>query len=205
MINKQKFSKKEKIITTALGLFKSAHDVKKVSLETIAREARVSPTTIYNYFGSREQLLYEIIKVLVLENIAHNKDIVVSNLPFPQKLMGIMGGKMDIARQLNGEIINKLVNQDRQLAPFVDEIYENEIKPLWHILVSDGKKQGYIDKSLNEDALALYLDVIKTGFSARPELVNGFKNNLQLIMEMTNLMFYGFLQKKIDLFAKGAE
>jgi AcrR family transcriptional regulator len=65
-------TKRQKIISSAVSLFRSTHDVKKVSLEIIAEEARVSPTTIYNYFGNRETLVYEVIKELVRANLERN-------------------------------------------------------------------------------------------------------------------------------------
>jgi AcrR family transcriptional regulator len=57
--------------------------VKRVSLEAIAREAHVSPTTIYNYFGTRENLLYEVIKILVQENMESSRKLIRSNISFP--------------------------------------------------------------------------------------------------------------------------
>ncbi len=59
--------KRERILAAALSLFQRTHDVKRVSLEAIAREAGVSPTTIYNHFGTREALVAEVAKALLGE------------------------------------------------------------------------------------------------------------------------------------------
>jgi len=63
-----KKDKKQQILDAALMLFSGTHDVKKVSIEAIAKQARVSPTTIYNNFGTREKLVYEVIKLLFDDN-----------------------------------------------------------------------------------------------------------------------------------------
>ena len=195
--------KRQRIITTAVSLFRSTHDVKKVSLETIASEARVSPTTIYNNFGSREKLIYEVIKILVKESLDRNRNLVKSDIPFPQKLIGIIGGKLDLASQLNGEVIDKMVRQDKTIAPFIDDIYANEIRPLFKEVLADGRAQGYVDDSLDEEVLLLYVDVLKVGINARQDIFRDFPDNLELIKQLTRIMFYGFLKKEINLFKKG--
>jgi AcrR family transcriptional regulator len=200
--NADNTEKRRKILEAAVNLFSRTHDIKKVSLETIAREAYVSPTTIYNYFGNRETLVYEVIKELVSVNLERNRALIRSELTFPQKLIGIISGKLELADKVNSEIIGKLVSQDKKTAPFIDSIFEQEIKPLWKEMVADGKKQGYIDSSLEDEALLVYLDVLQSGFRARPELLQGFQKNMGFIEQLSRLMFYGFLKKDVDLFRK---
>ena len=197
-----KTDKRQKIIDAAIKLFLHTHDVKRVSLEAIAREANVSPTTIYNNFGTRERLVYEVVRALVRERIEVARALFHSDASFPQKLTGIMSGKLDVMSQVNSEIIAKMLSQDRTIKRFIDEIYESEIKPLWRVMLADGKKQGYIDPTLDEEALLIYLDVIKTGFAARADVLPKFQDNTKLLLQLAHLMFYGFLKKDIDLFGK---
>jgi AcrR family transcriptional regulator len=201
----KRLDKRNKILIAAKSLFNRTHDVRRVSLEAIAAEAHVSPTTIYNYFGNRETLVYEVIKELVRASLEHNRALIRSDLPFSQKLIGIISGKLDMAEKVNNEIIEKLISQDKKIAPFIDRIFEKEIKPLWKEMVADGKKQGYIDPALDDETLLVYLDVLQSGFRARPELFQGFKENMGFIEQLTRLMFYGFLKKEVDLFRKEEE
>ncbi len=196
-----KNEKRRKILEAAKSLFSRTHDFRRVSLEDIAAEAEVSPTTIYNQFGSRENLVYEVIQDLARANLERNRAFVNSDLPFSQKMGAIINGKIDLARLVNGELIEKLISQDKKIKRFVDQLFEDEIRPLWRKIVSDGKKEGYIDPSLDEKALLAYLNIIQAGVRARPELIRGWKeDNLNLIMQLTRLMFYGFLKKEIDIF-----
>ena len=200
-----KLDNRTKILNATKLLFNRTHDVKRVSIEDIATEAGVSPTTVYNNFGDRETLVFEFIKDLTKTNLERNKALVNSDLPFEQKLMGIISGKMDITEKIDSEIIEKMLTQDKKIAPFVDEIYEQEIKPLWLKIMADGKKQGYIDPSVDEGALIIYLDIIQAGLKAKPDLFKDFANNMNLIEQLTRLTFYGFLKKDIDLFQKGGK
>ena len=194
--------RKQQILKSAIDLFSRTHDVKRVSLETIAREAHVSPTTIYNYFGTREKLVYEVIKTLLTENLERNRQIVRSNIPFPEKLIGIISGKLDMVSKVNGEILNKLITQDKTIAPFMDEIYENEIKPLLREIISDGKKQGFVDASLDDEVLLVYFNLLRAGYNVKKDALQKFVNNLPLLQQFSHIIYYGFLKKDIDFFRK---
>jgi AcrR family transcriptional regulator len=197
-----KSEKRREILNAAKSLFSRTHDFRRVSLEDIAAEAGVSPTTIYNNFGNRETLVYEVIRELVNTNLERNRALVHSKLPFPEKLIGIISSKVDMTEAVDEEIIEKLISQDKRIAPFIDKLFEEEIKPLWKRVLADGKKQGYIEPALDDEALLVYLDALQAGFRARPELLRGFKENIGLVEQLTRLMFYGFLKKDIDLFRK---
>ena len=73
------------------------------------------------------------------------------------------------------------------------------------VMLADGKKQGYIDTSLDDETLLVYVDVVWAGFSARPELLKSFKESIGFITQLTRLMCYGFLRKDIGLFRKEGE
>ncbi len=196
--------KRDKILAAANSLFQRTHDVKRVSLEAIAQEAGVSPTTIYNQFGTREALVTEVAKALLREILEMARSFIRSDLPFPQKLTQIIAGKLDIASQANSEILTKLVSQDKTMTAFVEEAYRTEIQPLWREMLADGKRQGYIDPALDDEALLVYLDVLKAGFSARPELIESFTHNKKFTEQLTRIIFYGFLKEEFDLFNKEA-
>jgi AcrR family transcriptional regulator len=194
--------KREKIVQAAVSLFRRTHDVRRVSLETIAREARVSPTTIYNNFGTREALVTEVAKTLFREILEMARSFIRSDLPFPRKLADIIAGKIDIASQVNSEVLNKLLSQDKGMAGFVDGIFRTEITPMWLEFIAEGKRQGYIQPSIDESSLIIYFDILRAGMAARPELTREWEKNMPVIEQLTRLMFYGFLKKDIDLFRK---
>jgi AcrR family transcriptional regulator len=200
-----KENRKQKILEAALALFHNTHDVKKVSIEAIARKAQVSPTTVYNNFGTRENLVYEVIKVLFRDNIERNRSLIYSNMPFPQKIASVINGKIDLTSRLHSEIIDKMISQDESVAPLFDEIFKTEILPLWGKILDDGKKEGYIDESLESEALIIYLDVLTSGFRVKKEFLAGFNDKIELIKQLTHIMFHGFLKKDIDLFNEGGK
>jgi AcrR family transcriptional regulator len=196
----RKDEKRQRILNAAVALFSRSHDVKKVSVEDIAAEARVSPTTIYNYFGTREVLVIDTAKVLMREILKMGFGILRSDLPFPQKLQAIIAGKTDLIGQYSREVLGKLLGNDKSTAVYGRELYESEVKPLWREFIASGKKEGYIDPSIDDEALIAYLDLLRAGIAGKPELAVNYEQNMELLQEMSRLMFYGFLKKDIELF-----
>jgi AcrR family transcriptional regulator len=199
MNTKRQVDKRQRILEAALGLFQHTHSIKKVSLEDIAREARVSPTTIYNQFGTREALIIEVTKFIMAKIIDMARSYINADLPFPRKFVEIAAGKIDIVSKVDSEFLVKLVSQDPAIRPFIEETFRNEVAPLWLEIIRQGKEQGYIDPALDDTALLVYLDIIRTGMSARPEFTRDWEKNLRLIEKLMHIFFSGFLKKEIDL------
>jgi TetR/AcrR family transcriptional regulator, cholesterol catabolism regulator len=192
-------AKKQQILTAAADMFRETHNVKKVSLEDIAAKAGVSPTTVYNNFGNREALVAEVVKLLLQQTLTQSRQIVASDLPVDQKIMSIINMKKDLVGQINSEIIEKIVSQDNSMIPSIEEIYQSEIRPLWSKILAEGKREGYIDANLNDEVLLIYLDVMKTGFAAKKDLMQKIATNVDWLMQLSHLLFYGFLKKDIGL------
>jgi AcrR family transcriptional regulator len=192
--------KRDLIIETTVELFRQTHDVRKVSIEDIAAAAKVSPTTIYNQFGSRDSLVEEAARSLLVKIGAMAEQVMKSDLPFDQKLIGVVTGKIALASAASDEVIAKLTSQDKNIAPFIEEMFRKVAWPMWRDFLAEGKCQGFIDPVLDEDVFLEYLDIIRIGFGAKKDILLGWKDNFGKLQQLTNIMFYGFLKKDIDLF-----
>ncbi|APV44975.1 DNA-binding transcriptional regulator, AcrR family [Dehalogenimonas formicexedens] len=194
--------KRQVIIETTVDLFRRTHDVRKVSVEDIAAAAKVSPTTIYNQFGSREALVLAAAKSVIAEIGRMAEGFIKSDLPFDQKLASIVAGKITIASAASDEVIAKMLSQDRDIAPFIEELFRNVAWPMWRDFLAEGKAQGYINESLDAEVFLEYLDVLRAGFAAKKELIQNWMQNMDKLKQMTRLAFYGFVKKDIDLFGE---
>ena len=77
--------KKQAIIQAALCLFKDK-GFKETSIKSIAEAAGVSPVSIYNYFGSKDNLVTLCVNDLFEEITQQAEDILKSNIAFNTKL-----------------------------------------------------------------------------------------------------------------------
>jgi AcrR family transcriptional regulator len=172
----------------------NSHDAGKVSIEDIARKAKVSPTTIYNNFGGRKALVHVVVEKIIDNSLIQAKDIISRPLPFPGKIQLILSNKNDMAGKMPEEILKKLVHMDEEVAALIQEIYQKEIQPMWQKLIADGKAEGYVDPSLSEEAVFIYLKVVRDGFNANAALFEPAKDKINLMMELSRIMMYGFFK-----------
>ena len=190
-----KSEKSRRILKAAISLFTQTHDIQKVSLENIAREAAVSPATIYNHFGTRENLMREVSKELVRSMLEKMRALMDSDAPFPQKVAEVFSAKMDFIGD-NREMLGKLLIHYDSIIGDADL---SEITRLSNEFFESGKNQGYIDPSFDNRLIADYFDMLRAGVAAKPELANRFGNDPKLVNDFTQLIFYGFMKKDVGL------
>src|SRR4030042_1667850 len=120
---------KERIIPAAIKLWRETHNVQKVSLLDIAREAGVSQTTVYNNFKTRDGLVEGVIKYMLRETLDKQWKIVRSDLPIPVKIQSIISTKTAAMQDIYTDVIDKLT-RDSSTRKYLDAIYETEMKPM---------------------------------------------------------------------------
>ncbi|MFC1948341.1 TetR/AcrR family transcriptional regulator [Chloroflexota bacterium] len=191
----QKESKRDKIVKVAVRLFSNTHNFNKVSIEDIAREANISPTTIYNNFGNRDNLIVEIIKQISLAGVEAYRAIIRADIPFPEKIKLSMERKINTVGELDWIVIDKMVSQDAMLANVAAEIKENEYKPILIELIEDGKRQGYIEPDISNEAIMMYFEILQESGSAFFRIINAPGVTADSLKDLNHILFYGFMNK----------
>lgn len=190
-------TRKERIISAAIKLWRETHNVQKVSLLDIAREAGVSQTTVYNNFKTRDGLVEEVIKYMLRETLDRQWKIVRSDLPIPVKIQSIISTKTAAMQDVYTDVLDKL-SQDSSTRKYLNEMYETEMKPMMNAIIDDGKHQGYIRPDLPNEAVMIYLDMIKDGGLANTSRLQTIMDDNKLLTGLTRLIYYGLFQKEFD-------
>ena len=190
-------TKKEHVIKAAIKLWQETHNVQKVSLADVAREAGVSQTTIYNNFGTREGLVQEVIKYLIRDTLDKQWAVVRNNLAIPLKIQSIISVKTSGMQDVYTDVLAKLAT-DNSTRQFMEDMYQAEMKPMMHEIVEEGKRQGFINPDIPEEALMIYLDMFKEAGMANPRRLQRLMENNELLMGLTRLIYYGLFQKEFD-------
>jgi AcrR family transcriptional regulator len=186
--------KKEGIRRAALRLFQ-LRGFKKVTIREIAREADVSQVTIYNYFGSKEGLIRDVVRNLTLDVIERYRALMADDRSFPEKLEDILLGKTELVSQYGGEFAQRVLVNDPEMQEFVKRLYDREIKPMIIGFFDEGKRQGYVNPELSREAILSYTEIFRNGLMARPELLVGSKKPVRLVRELMTLYLYGVMGK----------
>ena len=192
---RRKEQKKESIRQAALELFK-VYGFKKVSISDIAHQAGVSPVTIYNHFGSKDDLVRDVVKSQFQSMIEKYRMIIDGEGSFPEKLETIIFDKTQTASQFRGELAQTLFQNDPEMQQFVETIWQRDVIQLTFDLLEEGKKQGYVSTEISQEALILYLQILRSGVSANTELLTKREFNLEFMRELNNIFLYGLIGKQ---------
>ncbi len=187
---KRKEKKKDSIRRAALELFQS-HGFRKVSVAEIARQADVSQVTIYNYFGSREGLIQDVIKWFVGDLMQKYLDLMSSDRPFQEKLEAMVFDKTRMIDQFQGELLTTYIKIDPELRSYVDALAVNQVIPAMNAFFQEGIDQGCIDPKLSTEAIMAYFEIFRRGYYNAPELVEKISKNPDLARELIRLISYG--------------
>jgi hypothetical protein len=134
-----------------------------------------------------------------MEKINQYRDIINSDEPFPDKIRMILPDKLAMANDYDQELIEKYAFGSPELKDFINKVYESDVQKIWVEILKEGKEQGYIDKDLSNEAIILYLNMVRKGADAYVDLYRNPKKNMRMIKELNNLIIHGVFKKEIKL------
>ena len=187
---KRKEKKKESIRRAALDLFQT-YGFRKVSVAEIARKAGVSQVTIYNHFGSREQLVEDVMKWFIEGLLQKYLDVMSADRPFADRLEEIVFDKSEIAGQFQGELLTTYAQNNPEMQRYIDKIAGEKVVPAVEEFFQEGIDQGYIDATFSRDAIMTYFEIIRRGFYGSADVIERVSSSPDLTREMIRLITYG--------------
>lgn len=183
--------KKQAIIQAALQLFKEK-GFKDTSIKAIAEVAEVSPVSIYNYFGSKDNLVTLCVDDLFEEITQKAEDILNSHLDFQTKLdqaFDLCQEKM--SQQISDYFQDKMV-KDPALSSLLTKAITAKKRDIYRAYIELGKKEGLIAEDLSTELVLNVMDAL-----------NGMGNqladsdNLETEVEqMHSIFLYGIFGQK---------
>ena len=183
--------KKQAIIQAALQLFKEK-GFKDTSIKSIAEAAEVSPVSIYNYFGSKDNLVALCVNDLFEEITQQAEDILNSDLDFKTKLdhaFALCQEKM--SQQISDYFQDKLV-EDSVFSTLLTKAITAKKRDIYRAYIKVGKEEGLIAEDLSTELILNVMDAL-----------NGMGNqiadsdNLETEVEQIHQIFlYGIFGKK---------
>ena len=183
--------KKQAIIQAALRLFKDK-GFKETSIKSIAEAAEVSPVSIYNYFGSKDNLVALCVNDLFEEITQQAEDILNSDLDFKTKLdhaFALCQEKM--SQQISAYFQDKMV-EDSVFSTLLTRAITAKKRDIYRAYIHLGKEEGLIAKDLSTELVLNVMDAL-----------NGMGNqldhsdNLETEVEQIHQIFlYGIFGEK---------
>ncbi|CAH0119693.1 hypothetical protein PAE9249_02199 [Paenibacillus sp. CECT 9249] len=186
---RRKQKKMEQIYGASMELF-FKYGFQKVSVNEIAHKAKVSPATIYNYFGTKERLYTDTLMNWMDKQLALYESILDSGLSFPEKTKEIMLLEAKNLKILADEFPKVPSSELGGLMQMMESYSNQKIVRFVRKFVALGKQEGYINKEQSEEVTMRYFTMFKNELSRYWEA----SNQEQTIWSMDQLMelfFYG--------------
>ena len=191
-----KQEKIDSILNTAKKMF-ARYGLRKTSIEEMARVARVAKATIYNYFGNKDQVYLEVLR-LEKNEIMDKVSSSVNQEALPvDKLIVFVKAKFRYMRRATN-----ILNLDREgienLLPSAEsirnELFEREVDII-HSILKDGVEKGVFhinDFLLTARAIAHAL----RGFELNWLVQESGEKVEHYLDQLMNILFYGLMPEK---------
>ena len=183
--------KKQAIIQAALQLFKEK-GFKETSIKSIAEVAEVSPVSIYNYFGGKDNLVALCVNDLFVEGTRQAEGILNSNLDFKTKLnqaFSLCQEKM--SQQISEYFQDKLVKEPT-FSTLLAKAITVKKRDIYRAYIELGKEEGAIAEDLSTELILNVMDALN---SMGNQLTHSA--NLETEVEQIHSIFlYGIFGKK---------
>ncbi len=185
--------KKKLILNTALDMFLRS-GISNTSVSDIAKTAKVSKVTIFNYFQTKDNLAREALKIYFDQYISSFINIIESNKTFIEKSEEIFSLSAENApTMMESDILSKEVWED----PLMQQIYNELVNESMLFLIKyieQGKKEGIIDSVIPTNALISFISM----WAALSNPGTG-DASIEYILGVSKLFFFGIFGDKDNL------
>jgi len=181
--------KREQIIATGKELFWK-FGFKRVTIEEIARESRVSKMTFYKYFPNKTKLAIVVMDKVFETSMEKVRNLHDVNESPAETLKRILQLKAEGTRDISEEFIKDLYSHpEGELKAYMEKKMQSMFSEIIHVY-EKGKEDGWVRKDLNIPFLLLFTQKILDWFK-EDEMLHYFDSSQDLVMEITNLIVYG--------------
>jgi AcrR family transcriptional regulator len=192
---RRKAKKIESIRAAAMDLFQH-YGIHKVSINEIAKKAHVSPATLFNYYGSKEQLIMDVLTVQMDTQLDKYEHILREDISFIEKTKQIMFGEIEMMGQLSS-VYSGAELKPSPLVNFLQTYEGEKLIPFFMQYVEMGQAEGFFPEKLDTSHLLAYFDMYKHQMIRIMESCSEAEQK-SLFEKFTEFFFYGLIGYKAD-------
>lgn len=185
--------KRDLILETGKTLFWK-FGYKRVTIEEICKEAGVSKMTFYKYFTNKIDLVKTIMDDILRVSLEKYKSIMASDRPYPEKVVELIHLKKDQVEHMSSEFFKDYVQSgDPELISYLEQLSGESMQ----MFLDDFKKaqdNGDIRQDLKIEFIMYVMNHL-IEMASEDALLNIYDEPQDLIMEITNFLFYGILNR----------
>lgn len=151
-------------------------------IHQIALKAKVSPVSIYNYYGSKENLVLECVKNIILENYDSARKILQSDLPYEKKLEKALSLCSSEINVKISEYFSTTTLSEKNFIKILSEGCRDIQRSLYLDFIEVGKKEKAIDASIPTETILKFIDCFSNIQISTTDLKNEMPNLHKLLL-----------------------
>ncbi len=188
--------KKKKVLRAAFDLMNTDTGIENLTIDAVAKKANVGKTSIFKYFGSKENLIHEVFIRSMDEMEEKAKKIMEKNASFEETLIAMSQNKIDYFEKINKQFYLDLMSyytkkEDSGFTRMM-EAYTKQSLGIMLDLFHRGRKEGKVDLKYSDEFLMLYFQAMIEGIS-NPQI---YEKILPYTAEWTELLIKGIAPRQ---------
>ncbi|RLD43231.1 MAG: TetR/AcrR family transcriptional regulator [Bacteroidetes bacterium] len=193
-MTKNKSKKQELILNTAKELFWK-HGFKRVTVEEICKNAKVSKMTFYKFYTNKIELAKTVYNNVMQEGIDKFHTVIHEESPAEDKINKLLLLKFESTNNMSIEFLQDFY-ADEHLG--LKEFIEEKTQEAWKFIIDDfifAQNKGWFRKDVNPE-LFMSISQKLSELVNDTQLLKLYNSPQELIMATTNFFIYGLIPHK---------
>jgi AcrR family transcriptional regulator len=194
-MNSSSNPKRDLILSTGKDLFWK-FGFRRVTVEEICAKAGISKMTFYKYFSNKMDLVKTLMDGILRESLDVYHSINSSDISYPEKVIRMIQLKKDQIKSMSNEFFRDYIqSDDPELTAYLNKLTQDNLKAFTDDFYR-AQKNGDIRQDLKVEFI-MYIMNHLINLTQDDNLLNLYDNPQDLVMEITNFLFYGILNREV--------
>ncbi|WP_178021762.1 TetR/AcrR family transcriptional regulator [uncultured Paenibacillus sp.] len=162
--------KKKQVLKATFDLMNTDAGVENVTMDEIAKHSNVGKTTIFKYFGSKENLIHEVFTYFLSQMGDTARAIMAENKPFEETMIAMSLNKINYLDKINKQfyldLMDYFTKKDNDGLSLIMQQYVKESYSMMLDLFHRGRKEGKVDLKYSDEFLLIYFQALVEGISS---------------------------------------
>lgn len=186
---------KDKIMDATFGMLRES-DPKGIRIADIAGRAGVSQVTIYNYFGSKEALVREVLIRYLDRAVLDFEAYMNEGHSLKEKIAHIIDLEKSVYRDIPPALLKSIVGEDPELAAYIEKTYREQSIPMTVRIIEEGKASGEIAPDVSVASVLAYIQLYMNQYEALLAMADKSEDRDVFLEGMVHMFFYGLCGKR---------
>lgn len=162
--------KKKQVLRATFDLMNTDAGIENVTMDEIAKHSNVGKTTIFKYFGSKENLIHEVFTYFLSQMGDAARAIMAENKPFEETIIAMSLNKINYLDKINKQfyldLMDYFTKKDNDGLSLIMQQYVKESYSMMLDLFHRGRKEGKVDLKYSDEFLLIYFQALVEGISS---------------------------------------